>query len=133
MTTVSRITQNDYDALISLVSDGLPRHGIEASDLTLTTDELDIVIRHNGGGQFVADALGERRGKLESDTFDAIAIRATARDINQAFIGCGLAVMAALQDLATRRVLQDVTALRDRERPDQYDRRQEDAELGTTA
>jgi hypothetical protein len=129
MSTVSKITEQSYGELISCLSDVMPKHGLERADLTLRPDELDIVIRQHGGGQFVNDALSERCGRSESDTFEAIAIRATASDINTALTGCGLAVIAALMDLATHIVLRDIEALRDLERPSEYDLRQQDAEL----
>jgi len=121
-------TERAYETLVAELSEGLPKNGLDVSDLVPTTAQLELVMRNHGGSQFVVDALGSPRGRSDIDTFDAIQNRAVVADVAQAALGCGLAVMASLMDHAARQLFRDVEALRDRERPTKYDRAWDDAD-----
>jgi hypothetical protein len=122
MSAVSKITEQEYQALVSILSDASPRWGLSPTDLAPESDELDLCIRHYGGAYFVAEALNE--------TFESLAIRVCANDLNQAIALSGIAVVDAVRAAVIEKLIRDIEALRDLERPSKYDRRQEDAEMG---
>jgi hypothetical protein len=120
MSAVRRPKHEDYRYFIEDLSRELPMWSLEPRDLTLAPEELDLVIINYGGGDFVSEALGEQRNESGEDFFSVLATRATLGDINNAWVACGLAVMTAITAYATKLVVRDVNALRDRQSTPSY-------------
>lgn len=100
-----------FNALIEELSPQLPHTGLLPSDVKLTPDDLAIVLAHYGAADLICDALNHASAN-DRDAIDSIAIRVTM-PTDAAVVGCGLAVLTAVQDYATRHVINAVMAHRE--------------------
>lgn len=130
MGNVSRLSELQYEQLVSDRSESLPMWGLDASDITLYGRDLELVMRNyiGGMGQFTLDALGDS-DDIGDMPATRLASRAVHHDLSTAKNDAGLCVVAALMDYAAKCVLIDIKALRDRQHVyDKYDAARDEAD-----
>jgi hypothetical protein len=113
MSAVRKPVYLDYKSYVHDRSQCLPQWDLKPADIELEQWELALILAEHGGGEFVQNALAEKCEQLACDGYDTLAIRATADDLNQAVIGCGLAVFAAVKAYAVDMLLRDIASDRD--------------------
>lgn len=103
----------EYHALIGQFASELPHQAVEVSDVCLTAEELQTVMRWHGARDLVTEALDTPRRNSKLDRFETVGLLATVGTLEDSCAAIGAEVMAAIVDYASELVVRDVRAYRD--------------------